>query len=61
MPSPLYPFPLESDVCLFVFLQRSGGGDSNNKIFVGGLPQNITEDHLMNFFSTFGKVLFAKL
>lgn len=35
-------------------LQRDSGNE--NKIFVGGLSSNITEDELRKFFSTFGKV-----
>ena len=38
------------------FFQKDSGGNNENKIFVGGLGSNITEEDLRAFFSSLGKV-----
>ena len=44
----------------FNFILQKDSGGNENKIFVGGLGGNTTEEELKRFFSVFGKVQFFK-
>ena len=47
-------------VFFFNFILQKDSGGNENKIFVGGLGGNTTEEELKRFFSVFGKVQFFK-